>query len=158
MVQYQLVEKGARLTSEDVEFSANTANVRTLIWKYVVPAGEGIAIRNGADLKMKLQDAGGSELPNDTDIFFAFKKPADKQIYVFDTKLYRIFANLTIAEQADANTKRVRELHTRKNGKRVPGILFPENTEIHIEIKSSVVAAQANSWFEIEIDKYMIVA
>ncbi len=133
--------------AEGVSFSANIANALTTVYTVVVPDRRVYSLRDLEPLVLKLRDAASAELPESAEVVIAFRAPGMDAPQSLAKLSYRRFAQLTVADQLDVNKQ--------------AGLLvdldearfdFPPGYEIHIMVKSSVVAAEANSLFELKVD------
>ena len=101
----------------------------------------------GIPLFLRLLDATGTELPDDTMILFGYQKPFEETVSQIGNPIsYRIFRRLTDAEQFNVDTRNARLIYT---GRNIVGLRT--DTKLVLEIKSSAVIDPATSEVMFEI-------
>jgi hypothetical protein len=138
------------LSDSFVEFTANTANVKSKLVEVEVPDLQAFTFKNGMLLVLDLQDNAGSEISADSRIYVGAKNPVEMFPKGLAEKSYRPYSELTISEQYndEKNGKCKIYFETGKNLKLLEGDKFS------IWVNSADVVDETNSTVEItDVDK-----
>jgi len=132
------------LSDEQVEFFPNTADKLDETIRITVPDDLRYRVQNGALLVMNLKDSSGDKIPASSKIVVGAKPPISDFPTGVDKKSYRVYNQLSTAEQYD-NEKNI-QCKLRTGGE---GVSLNEGNELSIWVKSSVVVDKDNSVFEL---------
>ena len=145
----------------DFTMIANTAGVYSTILEGKTPPGVSWLVGDtgqitgnivpgevpGIPLFVRLLDAAGTELPDDTMILFGSQKPFEETVSQIGNPIsYRIFRRLTDGEQFNVDTRNTRLIYT---GRNIVGLRT--DTKLILQIKSSAVIDPATSEVMFEI-------
>lgn len=132
------------LSDDVVTTYTNTTGKKDKVVEITVPDDLQYDIPNGALLVMDLRDGSDAKLPADTKVFVGAKPP----IYDFprgvDKKSYRVYNQLSVAEQYDEE-KNIQAKLRIKGG----GLSLPEGNKLSIWVKSSAEIDFTNSVLEL---------
>ena len=145
----------------DFQMVANIANVYSPVLIGTTPSGVTWLVGDtghivgdikpgqepGIPLFVRLLDATGTELPDDTMIMLGYQKPFEEVVSQIGNPIsYRIFRRLTDSEQFNTDTRHARLLYTGRNI-----VSLKTDTKLILQVKSSAVIDPVTSEIVFEI-------
>jgi hypothetical protein len=135
-------------TEKGVTLKTNVANEYSPILELKAPASMVYILNDKVPLRMRLNAAGPTELGADTDIVIATQRP-NEVIATQKCRIpYRVFKNITDADQLNVNTEPRRAINIPEGR-----LVIPEDSKLVILAKATAVVSWAVSYLELEIDE-----
>jgi len=135
-------------TDSNVDFTQNSTGTFDTILNFEVPSPFEYRLVNGKALRVDLEDSGGSDLEDTSEVLLAWQPPTDETVRKVDKKDLRTYNGLSFSEQRDDDFSDQVSYEVEQ------GVLkIPTDYNILVQLDSPTQIDTSNSYVELEVQR-----